>query len=59
MSARDSPSQTMPPSVGVSIPARRLRRVDLPLPLGPVMAYIFPASNSAFTSRSTAFCPPG
>src|SRR6267154_6821550 len=56
---RSDSSRSTVPRVGVSRPARRPRRVVLPLPEGPTIATKAPCGIVNVTSRSTAsFCSP-
>src|SRR5215470_17885811 len=40
-----SPSKTMRPPLGLSTPVRQLKKVDLPAPLGPMIARISPRAT--------------
>ena len=57
MSTRSSPTRTAP-LVGLSIPAMRLSRVDLPEPDGPMMATASPGSTRRLTSSMAATAAP-
>ena len=55
--SRDWPSKVTVPESGISLPMKQFRSVDLPAPLGPMMAWIVPSSTLRFTS-SSACRPP-
>src|SRR5262249_25597489 len=55
--ATGAPRNEIVPAEGASSPERRLIRVDLPAPLGPMSAWISSACSSSET-RSTATTPP-
>src|SRR5262245_12193788 len=52
-----SPSKTMRPDEGGMTPVRQLKNVDLPAPLGPMIARISPR-RTAMETRLTAVRPP-
>src|SRR5581483_263662 len=55
--AMSCPSKTMRPAVGRRTPVRQLKNVDLPAPLGPMIARISPGTALKFTPLS-AVRPP-
>src|ERR1043166_7007607 len=55
--AMSSPANRMRPALGCSTPVTQLKNVDLPAPLGPMMARISPAGTAMLTSLS-AVRPP-
>src|SRR5438093_3885311 len=55
--AMSSPANRMRPALGCSTPVTQLKNVDLPAPLGPMMARISPAGTAMLTSLS-AVSPP-
>src|SRR5579862_6986235 len=52
-----SPLKTMRPPVGVSTPVRQLKKVLLPAPFGPMMAWVLPRSTAKLTCDSAARPP--
>src|SRR2546430_12187673 len=48
--AMSSPANRMRPALGCSTPVTQLKNVDLPAPLGPMMARISPAGTAMLTS---------
>src|SRR5438552_8019734 len=55
--AMSSPANRMRPALGFSTPVTQLKNVDLPAPLGPMMARTSPAGTAMLTSLS-AVRPP-
>jgi hypothetical protein len=51
------PSKTISPEVGEYTPARRLKKVVLPAPLGPIMEWIFPGSIKNETLETASKAP--
>jgi hypothetical protein len=47
----------MSPEVGEYTPARRLKKVVLPAPLGPIMEWIFPGSIKNETLETASKAP--
>src|SRR5580704_6877463 len=56
VSTRRQANQTSPDS-GTRMPARQCSRVDLPDPLGPIMARISPAATETLAPRSAGVVP--
>ena len=52
-----TPSSRIEPRVGANRPLTRLKRVDLPAPLGPMIACRSPAAMSSETPRMTEVAP--
>src|SRR5438477_6601815 len=55
--AMSSPANRMRPALGCSTPVTQLKNVDLPAPLGPMMARISPAGTAMLTSLSAVSLP--